>query len=199
MQLSTFTVIVHQKYLVWCVYLAHEILNNIRDEYLNKKVQYFSCWSITSALSVCFKAVQVDPRGARPVEHGTRSEKCASEKEWPFCTTDEWVRVCLYYFTLTTYISWAQISSSCSSLLISLPLSFIRALNVRRAAGSRVWWTSTTTACWRGSRRSEASWMRTRSSNAPPTQLPNRPTTTWRINSPPMLVRVSTLPSRVQL
>ncbi|XP_036968583.1 fibrinogen alpha chain isoform X2 [Acanthopagrus latus] len=36
----------------------------------------------------------VDPRGARPVEHGTRSEKCASEKEWPFCTTDEWGPKC---------------------------------------------------------------------------------------------------------
>uniref|UniRef100_A0A671UFC9 Fibrinogen alpha chain n=1 Tax=Sparus aurata TaxID=8175 RepID=A0A671UFC9_SPAAU len=51
-------------------------------------------------LLVCFiigvtqSAVQVDPRGARPVEHGTRSEKCASEKEWPFCTTDEWGPKC---------------------------------------------------------------------------------------------------------
>lgn len=35
----------------------------------------------------------LDPRGARPVEHGTRSEKCASQREWPFCTTDEWVRL----------------------------------------------------------------------------------------------------------
>ncbi|XP_069580702.1 fibrinogen alpha chain-like [Brachyistius frenatus] len=36
----------------------------------------------------------VDPRGVRPVEHGTRSEKCASEKEWPFCTDDEWGPKC---------------------------------------------------------------------------------------------------------
>uniref|UniRef100_A0A3B5A9I0 Fibrinogen alpha chain-like n=1 Tax=Stegastes partitus TaxID=144197 RepID=A0A3B5A9I0_9TELE len=35
-----------------------------------------------------------DPRGARPVEHGTRSEKCATEKEWPFCTDDEWGPKC---------------------------------------------------------------------------------------------------------
>lgn len=39
------------------------------------------------------QGVALDPRGARPVEHGTRSEKCASEREWPFCTTDEWVRL----------------------------------------------------------------------------------------------------------
>lgn len=35
----------------------------------------------------------INPRGTRPVEHGTRSEKCASAQEWPFCTTDEWVRL----------------------------------------------------------------------------------------------------------
>lgn len=33
----------------------------------------------------------LDPRGARPVEQGTRSDKCATEKEWPFCTDDQWV------------------------------------------------------------------------------------------------------------
>ncbi|XP_040887567.1 fibrinogen alpha chain [Toxotes jaculatrix] len=36
----------------------------------------------------------VDPRGARPVEHGTRSEKCAAQKEWPFCTDDDWGSKC---------------------------------------------------------------------------------------------------------
>ncbi|KAE8279501.1 Fibrinogen alpha chain Fibrinopeptide A Fibrinogen alpha chain Precursor [Larimichthys crocea] len=34
------------------------------------------------------------PRGARPVEHGTRDEKCATEKEWPFCTSDQWGPKC---------------------------------------------------------------------------------------------------------
>ncbi|XP_039996714.1 fibrinogen alpha chain-like [Xiphias gladius] len=32
----------------------------------------------------------VNPRGNRPVEHGTRSEKCANQIEWPICTDDEW-------------------------------------------------------------------------------------------------------------
>uniref|UniRef100_A0A672YL76 Fibrinogen alpha chain n=1 Tax=Sphaeramia orbicularis TaxID=375764 RepID=A0A672YL76_9TELE len=36
----------------------------------------------------------VDPRGARPVVPNTRSEKCATQKEWPFCTTDEWGPKC---------------------------------------------------------------------------------------------------------
>uniref|UniRef100_A0A3Q1C560 Fibrinogen C-terminal domain-containing protein n=1 Tax=Amphiprion ocellaris TaxID=80972 RepID=A0A3Q1C560_AMPOC len=44
-------------------------------------------------VTVWFQA-QIDPRGARPVEHGTRSEKCATEKEWPFCTDDEWGPKC---------------------------------------------------------------------------------------------------------
>nr|XP_020477878.1 fibrinogen alpha chain [Monopterus albus] len=39
-------------------------------------------------------ATELDPRGTRPVEHGTRSEKCATEKEWPFCTSDEWGSKC---------------------------------------------------------------------------------------------------------
>ncbi|XP_076580936.1 uncharacterized protein LOC143316958 isoform X2 [Chaetodon auriga] len=39
-------------------------------------------------------ATVVDPRGARPVEHGTRSEKCATQKEWPFCTSDDWGPKC---------------------------------------------------------------------------------------------------------
>ncbi|KAM6909410.1 fibrinogen alpha chain [Xenentodon cancila] len=38
--------------------------------------------------------VPLGPRGARPVEHGTRSETCASEKEWPFCTDDDWGSKC---------------------------------------------------------------------------------------------------------
>uniref|UniRef100_A0A3Q1F3U9 Fibrinogen alpha chain n=1 Tax=Acanthochromis polyacanthus TaxID=80966 RepID=A0A3Q1F3U9_9TELE len=49
------------------------------------------------AFIVCLLSVasaQIDPRGARPVEHGTRSEKCATEKEWPFCTDDEWGPKC---------------------------------------------------------------------------------------------------------
>ncbi|KAM9834434.1 fibrinogen alpha chain [Syngnathus typhle] len=46
---------------------------------------------------VCAAASQgtvVDPRGARPVVPNTRSEKCATEKEWPFCTDDDWGHKC---------------------------------------------------------------------------------------------------------
>ncbi|XP_067379224.1 fibrinogen alpha chain [Channa argus] len=39
-------------------------------------------------------ATVVDPRGARPVEQGTREEKCVSAREWPFCTDDEWGYKC---------------------------------------------------------------------------------------------------------
>ncbi|XP_072314907.1 fibrinogen alpha chain [Eucyclogobius newberryi] len=43
---------------------------------------------------VCSAAAQIDPRGARPVVPNTRSEKCATQKEWPFCTDDEWGPKC---------------------------------------------------------------------------------------------------------
>ncbi|TDG99374.1 hypothetical protein EPR50_G00193670 [Perca flavescens] len=36
----------------------------------------------------------VDPRGARPVEQGTRSETCATQRDWPFCSDDEWGSKC---------------------------------------------------------------------------------------------------------
>nr|XP_015801603.2 fibrinogen alpha chain [Nothobranchius furzeri] len=39
-------------------------------------------------------ASQVDPRGARPVEPATRSDKCSTQKEWPFCTDDDWLSKC---------------------------------------------------------------------------------------------------------
>lgn len=38
-------------------------------------------------------AAIVDPRGARPMEHGYKADKCATEKEWPFCTDDDWVGI----------------------------------------------------------------------------------------------------------
>ncbi|XP_070849953.1 fibrinogen alpha chain [Chaetodon trifascialis] len=50
------------------------------------------CLSLVCVASAV--ATVVDPRGARPVEHGTRSEKCATQKEWPFCTTDDWGSKC---------------------------------------------------------------------------------------------------------
>ncbi|KAM9827534.1 fibrinogen alpha chain [Neosynchiropus ocellatus] len=39
-------------------------------------------------------AVLLDPRGSRPVVPNTRSEKCATQKEWPFCTDDDWWSKC---------------------------------------------------------------------------------------------------------
>ncbi|XP_016535172.1 fibrinogen alpha chain isoform X2 [Poecilia formosa] len=40
------------------------------------------------------QAALLDPRGARPVEPSTRDEKCATQKEWPFCTDDDWYSKC---------------------------------------------------------------------------------------------------------
>ncbi|KAI5086784.1 fibrinogen alpha chain precursor, partial [Silurus meridionalis] len=34
------------------------------------------------------------PRGPRPVEPGFKADKCATEKDWPICTDDEWGRKC---------------------------------------------------------------------------------------------------------
>ncbi|XP_061664967.1 uncharacterized protein LOC133494811 isoform X2 [Syngnathoides biaculeatus] len=36
----------------------------------------------------------LNPRGARPVVPNTRSDKCATQKEWPFCTDDDWGPKC---------------------------------------------------------------------------------------------------------
>ncbi|XP_061769696.1 fibrinogen alpha chain [Nerophis ophidion] len=39
-------------------------------------------------------ASALDPRGTRPMEPSTRSDKCATQKEWPFCTDDDWGPKC---------------------------------------------------------------------------------------------------------
>uniref|UniRef100_A0A3B3ZQC6 Fibrinogen C-terminal domain-containing protein n=1 Tax=Periophthalmus magnuspinnatus TaxID=409849 RepID=A0A3B3ZQC6_9GOBI len=49
---------------------------------------------VLALVLVSSAAAQVDPRGARPVVPNTRSEKCATQKEWPFCTDDEWGSKC---------------------------------------------------------------------------------------------------------
>ncbi|XP_019898827.3 fibrinogen alpha chain [Esox lucius] len=36
----------------------------------------------------------VNPRGARPVEAGYKSEECTTEKSWPFCSDDDWGPKC---------------------------------------------------------------------------------------------------------
>uniref|UniRef100_A0A672HJZ9 Fibrinogen alpha chain n=1 Tax=Salarias fasciatus TaxID=181472 RepID=A0A672HJZ9_SALFA len=45
-------------------------------------------------ICVASATTSIDPRGARPVEPSTRSDKCATQKEWPFCTTDDWGSKC---------------------------------------------------------------------------------------------------------
>lgn len=47
-------------------------------------------------LCSCFQCEEetsevLNPRGPRPVEPGFKSDKCATEKDWPICTDDEWV------------------------------------------------------------------------------------------------------------
>ncbi|XP_049423667.1 fibrinogen alpha chain-like [Epinephelus fuscoguttatus] len=54
-----------------------------------ERLVFLSLMFVASALSLV-----VDPRGARPVQPATRSEKCATEKEWPFCTSDNWGPKC---------------------------------------------------------------------------------------------------------
>uniref|UniRef100_A0A4W5K227 Fibrinogen alpha chain n=1 Tax=Hucho hucho TaxID=62062 RepID=A0A4W5K227_9TELE len=39
-------------------------------------------------------ATILNPRGARPVEHGYKDDKCATEKNWPFCSDDDWGPKC---------------------------------------------------------------------------------------------------------
>uniref|UniRef100_A0A3Q2TA04 Fibrinogen alpha chain n=1 Tax=Fundulus heteroclitus TaxID=8078 RepID=A0A3Q2TA04_FUNHE len=40
------------------------------------------------------QATVLDPRGPRPVEHATKADKCATQREWPFCTDDDWNYKC---------------------------------------------------------------------------------------------------------
>ncbi|KAK3511098.1 hypothetical protein QTP70_030302 [Hemibagrus guttatus] len=49
------------------------------------------CAVVLSAL--CEDEV-LGPRGPRPVELGFKADRCATEKEWPFCVDDEWGRKC---------------------------------------------------------------------------------------------------------
>lgn len=97
----------------------------------------------------------------------------------------------LLWFLILSCFATTQVEVCVNMSLLSCTLCFfIRDLNVRPAAGSRVWWINTTTLCWRRWRRSVASWTRTRSNTARLTRCPNRRTTTWRRNSPLTLVSV---------
>ncbi|XP_038831671.1 fibrinogen alpha chain-like [Salvelinus namaycush] len=39
-------------------------------------------------------ATVLSPRGTRPVEHGYKADKCATERSWPFCSDDDWGPKC---------------------------------------------------------------------------------------------------------
>ncbi|KAJ8382699.1 hypothetical protein SKAU_G00034770 [Synaphobranchus kaupii] len=53
---------------------------------------YLFC-SFLVLLSSASSAI-VDPRGARPVEHGYKASECATEKEWPVCIDYDWGTKC---------------------------------------------------------------------------------------------------------
>lgn len=38
----------------------------------------------------CCSANIIDPRGPRPVEAGYKADKCATQKEWGFCSDEDW-------------------------------------------------------------------------------------------------------------
>ncbi|KAG9262096.1 fibrinogen alpha chain-like [Astyanax mexicanus] len=54
----------------------------------------YLCVVISSALSQNEESPGLGPRGARPIEHGYKADKCATEKEWPICTDEDWGRKC---------------------------------------------------------------------------------------------------------
>ncbi|XP_032374918.1 fibrinogen alpha chain isoform X2 [Etheostoma spectabile] len=57
-----------------------------------ERLNVLVCLGLVCAASAL--AQVVDPRGARPVEQGTRSETCATERDWPFCSDDDWGAKC---------------------------------------------------------------------------------------------------------
>uniref|UniRef100_A0A3B1KLT1 Fibrinogen alpha chain n=1 Tax=Astyanax mexicanus TaxID=7994 RepID=A0A3B1KLT1_ASTMX len=54
----------------------------------------YLCVVISSALTQNEESPGLGPRGARPIEHGYKADKCATEKEWPICTDEDWGRKC---------------------------------------------------------------------------------------------------------
>uniref|UniRef100_A0A3P8V297 Fibrinogen alpha chain n=1 Tax=Cynoglossus semilaevis TaxID=244447 RepID=A0A3P8V297_CYNSE len=51
--------------------------------------------ALVSLILLCGAAAsELGPRGARPVEPSTRSDNCPPQKEWPFCTDDDWGHKC---------------------------------------------------------------------------------------------------------
>ncbi|XP_035005366.2 fibrinogen alpha chain isoform X2 [Hippoglossus stenolepis] len=65
--------------------------NHSATEAKMKPLQLLVCLGLVCVVA---STLPFDPRGSRPVEPGTRSETCASQKEWPFCTDEDWGRKC---------------------------------------------------------------------------------------------------------
>ncbi|XP_030631846.1 fibrinogen alpha chain [Chanos chanos] len=59
-----------------------------------KLQQVFLCLCAVIATVWSEEATALNPRGTRPVEHGYKPDKCASEKQWPFCIDDQWGKKC---------------------------------------------------------------------------------------------------------
>ncbi|TRY84907.1 hypothetical protein DNTS_002026 [Danionella cerebrum] len=57
-----------------------------------KLIQSLLCLSL--AVFALAQDTVVNPRGARPIEHGYKSQDTCQTKEWPMCTDDEWGSKC---------------------------------------------------------------------------------------------------------
>ncbi|XP_034021068.1 fibrinogen alpha chain [Thalassophryne amazonica] len=71
----------------------HQSARNIQQQSAKmKRLILLACFTLLCSASDPDPVV--NPRGARPVEPGTRSEKCDPQKDWPFCTDDDWGYKC---------------------------------------------------------------------------------------------------------
>ncbi|KAK6291664.1 hypothetical protein J4Q44_G00374490 [Coregonus suidteri] len=52
------------------------------------------CLSVLASTWAEDIATLLNPRGSRPVEHGYKADKCATERNWPFCSDDDWGPKC---------------------------------------------------------------------------------------------------------
>ncbi|KAI4891320.1 hypothetical protein NFI96_033522, partial [Prochilodus magdalenae] len=78
-------------YVVACVW-GESVVHRERAK---MKLQHvLLCLSVVVSTALSEDNPLLNPRGARPIEHGYKQEKCATEQEWPFCTDDDWGRKC---------------------------------------------------------------------------------------------------------
>nr|XP_046174269.1 fibrinogen alpha chain-like [Oncorhynchus gorbuscha] len=52
------------------------------------------CLVVLASTTAEDAAAVLSPRGTRPVEHGYKADKCATERSWPFCSDDDWGPKC---------------------------------------------------------------------------------------------------------